>query len=423
MAQGRITKRAVDALQCPPNRDRDILWDDQLSGFGIAVFPGGKKAYVVQYRQAGRSRRITIGEHGPLTPEQARSQANLILGAVAKGDDPIAERRDRRDVRTFEAVAEDFLALHVALKRKSRTQASYREVLNNHILPAIGSKQVVDVRRADVARLHGKLRHVPYQANHVLAIISAIWNWAAKRDEVKFADNPAKAIERYPEHGRERFLTAEELGRLGDVLRMAETVGLPYAIDETKPAAKHAPALENRRTVFDPFAVAAIRMLIFTGARLREVLDAQWQYVDAERGIIFLPDSKTGKKPIFLNAVALAVLDSLPHVDGSPFVFPGQKESRPRADLHKPWRAVTHAAKLDGLRLHDLRHSYASVGAGGGLGLPIIGALLGHAQAETTRRYAHVDADPMHRAAESIGQIISAAMEGTERKRLPGPKP
>jgi integrase len=196
-------------------------------------------------------------------------------------------------------------------------------------------------------------------------------------------------LARFKESARERFLTSDELGRLGDALRTAETL--------------------------DPAAVAAIRLLILTGARLREILHAKWDYVDFERETIFLPDSKTGKKPIYLNAAALAVLADLPRLEDNPHVFPGRKDGLPRESLDRPWSIVRKAAGLDGLRIHDLRHSFASIGAGASLGLPIIGKLLGHTQAVTTQRYAHVDADPMRRAAETIGATIAAAMS-----RAPG---
>jgi integrase len=208
-------------------------------------------------------------------------------------------------------------------------------------------------------------------------------------------------------------LTSEELARLGDVLREAETVGLPWVVDEKKPKAKHLARPENRRTLLDPFAIAAIRLLILTGARLTEILHAKWENVDVERAVIFLPDSKTGRKPIFLNAAALAVLADLPRLGSNPHIFPGQKEGAPRDGLKKPWQAVTKAAALEGLRLHDLRHSFASIGAGASLGLPIIGKLLGHSQAATTQRYAHLADDPMRAAAEAIGARIQAAMRRT----------
>lgn len=414
MSQGRITKRAVDALECPAGKDRDFLWDDSLAGFGVAVFPSGKKAYVAQYRQNGRSRRATIGEHGRLTPDQARSEAKKLLGVVETGADPIAERRKQREVRTFGEVAEDFLASHVDAKRKSRTGAEYRRIVKAHIEPAIGSKRLPELRRTDVARLHGKLADRPFEANRALAVVSAIWNWAAKRDEdeVDAGSNPAKGIERYREQGRERFLSREEFSRLGAALAEGETVGLPYVVDESKPGAKHAPKAENRRVKLDPFAVAAIRLLILTGARLREILDLKWDQIDAERGVVFLADSKTGRKTVYLSAAAQAVLAGLPRIDDNPHVIAGAKDGAPRADLKRPWEAVCRAAGLKAVRLHDLRHSFASFGAGASLGLPIIGKLLGHSQAATTHRYAHLDADPMRRAVETIGESISAAMAG-----------
>ncbi len=413
MPRGRITKRAVDALACPQGKDRDFLWDDALAGFGVAVFPTGKKAYVAQFRKDGRSRRVTIGDHGRLTPDEARSQAKMILGAVEMGADPVADRKAAREVRTFGEVGKDFIALHVATKRKSRTGEFYGQLLQSYVLPVFGSKRILDVRRADVAKMHAKFQGTPYQANRALSLVSAVWNWAAKRDEVAVAANPAAGIERYPEHKRERFLTTDELARLGTTLAEGETVGLPWLVDEAAPGAKHVP-IENRRTILDPFAVAAIRLLILTGARLREILDAQWSQVDLERGIIFLPDSKTGQKPLYLSAAAMAVLAAIPHIEGNPHIIAGAKDGAPRSDLQRPWRAVRRAAGLEGLRLHDLRHSFASIGAGASMGLPIIGKLLGHKQAATTARYAHLDADPMRRAVDTIGATITAAMDGNK---------
>lgn len=191
-------------------------------------------------------------------------------------------------------------------------------------------------------------------------------------------------------------------------------MGLPWAVDEKKATAKHAPKEANRRTLIDPFASAAIRLLILTGARLREILKLKWQHVDLERGLLLLPDSKTGAKSIILNAPALAVLAGLKRI-GSHVIASqsaGTEGEKPRADLNRPWRSIAKRAGLAGLRIHDLRHTHASFGAGAGLGLPIIGKLLGHARASTTQRYAHLDTDPLRRASDAIGKQISAALEG-----------
>lgn len=267
-------------------------------------------------------------------------------------------------MQTFGAVAEEFLFLHVATKRKGRTGSEYRRILQSSVVPAIGSKRIADVHRTDVAILHGKLVDTPYEANRALALVSAVWNWAAKRGEVALGDNPAKEIERYREHRRERFLSCEELARLSDTLREGETVGLPYEIDESKPGAKHAPKADKRRVTLDPYAVAAIRLLILTGARLRQILDVQWEHLDFERGILFLLNSKTGRNPVYLSAAALEVLTGLSPIEGNLHIIPGEKAGQPKADLKKPWRAVTRAAGLEGVRIHGLRHSLASIGAG-----------------------------------------------------------
>jgi integrase len=353
---------------------------------------------------------VTLGGVGKLTPEQARAAAKKVLGAVAHGKDPAAEKASERRSLHLGDVIGAFLSEHAEAKRKASTAAWYRDGLERIVKPALGEMNPGKVTRQDVARLHSSLRETPVQANRVLAMIGALYGFAARARYVPEGYNPARAIEKFPERSRERFLTSDELARIGDVLRLAETTGLPWRVDESNEKAKHAPKEDNRRVILDPFALAAIRLLILTGARLREILDARWGYVDFERGVIFLPDSKTGKKPIYLSSAALAILSTLPRIEDNPYIIPGERPGQPRADLKRPWTAVTKAAKLEGVRIHDLRHSFASVAAGASLGLPIIGKLLGHTQAATTHRYAHLDADPMRRAAETVGATMTAAM-------------
>jgi integrase len=222
--------------------------------------------------------------------------------------------------------------------------------------------------------------------------------------------NPAKGIAMFKETARERFLSTAEFERLGLALREAETTGIAWTIDEAGPHAKHLPKAERRVTILSPFATSAIRLLLFTGMRLREVLHLRWTSVDLDRGMLHLPTSKTGKKTVVLAAPALEILAALPRLGA--YVIAGDDPAKPRADLQRPWAAVCRRAELPGVRLHDLRHSFASVGAGAGLGLPVIGKLLGHASPSTTARYAHLDADPQRRAANAIGATIAAAMGG-----------
>jgi integrase len=291
------------------------------------------------------------------------------------------------------------------------------------VLPELGARQGEKVTTGDLARLHVRMKKRPYQANRMLAVVGSLYAFAVQRKLVPGGFNPVRGIDRYPEKGRERFLSGQELARLGGAIREAETIGIPWQVDTTKPTAKHVPKEKNRRTLIGKHAAAAIRLLIFTGARLREILHLRWEDVDLERGLLSLPDSKTGKKAIVLNAPAMTVLAGLPHVGA--YVIAGQDagtpKEKPRADLNKPWRSVAKRAGLAGLRIHDLRHTHASFGAGAGLGLPIIGKLLGHARPTTTHRYAHLDNDPLRRASERIGVRLAAALgEPPKRRRARG---
>jgi integrase len=311
------------------------------------------------------------------------------LATVRLGSDPQAEKSRQRASLTVSGLIDAFLDGHGG-KLKPRSRADYKDLLIK-LRAAHGLVKAEGLTRGQVATLHRSMAATPYQANRLVAVTSSLFAWAERQGLVSEGHaNPASKIERYKEQARERFLTGEELGRLGDALRANETT--------------------------DPFAVAAIRLLILTGARLLEILHAKWQNVDIDRGIIFLPDSKTGPKPIYLNAAALTILARLPRLDGNSHIFPGQKEGAPRFRLQKPWVAVRRSAGLDGLRLHDLRHSFASIGAGASLGLPIIGKLLGHTQAATTQRYAHLSNDPVRAAAEAIGSRIDAAMNRAAAK-------
>jgi integrase len=413
----KITKRTVDALS--PRERPFIAFDSDLIGFGIRVMPSSVMSFIVEYRPHGggrkvAKRRITLGKVGTLTPDQARRAAADMLAQVRLGADPAATKTERRNAVTVANLIDTFVAEHINAKLKVRTGETYRTGLAR-LREVHGSIKAEALTRGQLASLHAKMRETPYAANRALSAWAKMFSWAEGRGLVPEGHNPARRIERYREEGRERFLLSDELARLGDTLRFAETEGLPWDADETGPKAKHLAKPDNRRVKLDPFAIAAIRLLILTGARLREILHAQWSQVDLERGVIFLPDSKTGRKPIYLSAAAQAVLASLPRIEGNPHIIAGVKQGAPRADLKKPWAAVCRAAGLEGVRIHDLRHSFASFGAGASLGLPIIGKLLGHSQAATTHRYAHLDADPLRRAANTIGATIAAAMDGGRR--------
>jgi integrase len=309
-------------------------------------------------------------------------------------------------------LSDRFMADHVRTKRKAGTAEFYRDILDRIVKPAVGTTKADKLTRLHVGRLHSSLADTPFQANRVLAVVGSMYAFAGRVGIVPEGINPARGIDKFKESRRERFLTREELERLGRAIREAETAGIPWTVDESRPNAKHVPKAK-RFTRIGPSAAAALRLLLFTGCRLREILHLRWEHIDFERGCLFLPDSKTGKKTVVLNAPALAVLNALERV--GPYVVPGDDLAQPRHDLKRPWDAVTKHAGLVGVRLHDLRHTYASFGAGGGLGLPIIGRLLGHTQAATTARYAHLDNDPLRQASEAIASNIAAALEGSRK--------
>lgn len=413
----RLTKRTVDSVI--KTDDRQTMWDSDLPGFGLRVSASGSKSYIVRYRtaggRAGTFRQITIGRHGPLTPEEARTKAKKILGQVSNGTDPAGALVAERKALTIAEVARLFIDERIRGRCKPATLSLYQSLLDRQILPEYGNCRIGTITVADCARLHTKLRTTPYLANRTLALIASVFAFARARQLVDDKCNPTWGVAKYKEQHRERYLTPDELRRLGQALREAETVGILW---EPNPAGKtkHAPKPENRRVIIDRFAAAAIRLLLFTGARLREILHLEWSQVDLPRGYLHLPDSKTGKKTIVLNSAAVEILESLPRLGR--FVIAsssaGAIVEKPRADLQRPWKLVCRRAGLinggSKVRIHDLRHTHASVGAAEGLGLPIIGKLLGHNQPRTTHRYAHLDLNPLRRASDQIGSIILAAM-------------
>lgn len=416
MSGQRLTKTFVASLE--PRSATYMAFDSDLPGFGVRVTKAGAKTWIINYRSNGGGRRapvkrFSIAATSVMTAEKARDAAKDLLAKVRLGADPAAEKAAGRKAATIAELSIEYLKPDAQVSRKASTLALYKLYFRKHINPAIGSRRAIDLSSDDVVRLHRKIGATSKAtANRVVMTLGGMFTWATRTKHLRRPDNPARNIDLYKEKSRERFLSSQELGQLGDAIREAETIGLPYEVDETGPKAKHAPKLENRRTVFDPFTVAAVRLLLLTGARLREILHLRWSDVDLERGLLNLTDSKTGKKSIILNAPALAVLSGLPRVGAYVIASTsaGSEDERPKADLHRPWRAIIRKAGLDGLRIHDLRHTHASAGAGAGVSLQVIGRILGHRHSETTEKYAHLADDPLRRASERIGTDLAAAL-------------
>jgi Site-specific recombinase XerD len=381
----RITKRLVDAAEA--RSAEYFVWDSEIPGFGLRVLPSGRKGYVVQYRAGRRSRRISLGPSTVLTCEQARNRAISIVAAARNGADPAAERDAGRKAITVKELAERFDREHIAIRVKASTAKEYRRNLERFILPALGQLTVTGITRADVAKFHHDLRHIPYQANRCLEVVSKMFSlaemWGLRPD----GTNPRKHIRKYPEEKRERFLSAAELRRIGEVLREMEAEGIEL-----------------------PSAILAARLLILTGCRLNEIMTLKWAYVDLAERVLRLPDSKSGAKVVHLGQPAVEVLEKIERVEKNPWVIVGTKPGARLSDLQPFWQRVRARAGLKDARIHDLRHTFASTAVAAGQGLPMIGKLLGHTQVQTTARYAHLAADPVRLAADAVAQNLKQSL-------------
>ena len=386
----KLIKRTVDAA---PIKERDyVLWDDALPRFGLRVRSSGTKTYVVQYRAKGRTRHVTVGRHGVLTPDQARRAALTLLAEVERGGDPSRERAAARRASTVAELCDRYLEEHARVRKKPRSVTEDERLIESFILKAIGPRKIREVERADIYRIRKKLSGTPYQANRVLSLLSKMFNLAERWNLRPDGTNPVRHVERFTERKRDRFLSEEEMAHLGTAL---DELGRQGRVSEA--------------------AVAAIRLLIFTGCRVAEILTLRWENVDFDGRRLRLTDSKTGPKVVPLNTPALEVLANLDRCAG-PWVVVGRKAGAPLVNLARPWQRLCEKADLEDVRLHDLRHSFASVGAGSGQTLLVIGALLGHTQSATTQRYAHLSDDPIRAASEAIGSRIAAAMAGKDAR-------
>ena len=378
----RLTKRFVDGLTSPEREH--LLWDESLPGFGVRVKPSGVKSYLIQYRNyEGRSCRVTLGRHGILGPDEARRAAQQRMATVLLGEDPAAEKRAVRKELRFAELAERYLHQHAEVYKKSRSVHEDKRLLETVILPRFASQRVSRITRADVTSLHYSLVTTPVQANRALALLSKMFNLAEVWELRPDGTNPCRHLRKYPEKKRERYLSGQELIRLGDVLAAATEAGSESSE-----------------------AILAIRLILLTGARHHEVLTLRWENVDAERGALTLPDSKTGRKEIILAASTAQLLEVVSRRSASPWVVPGKDPAKHLYSLNGPWHRLRARAGLADVRIHDLRHTFASTAVGLGLGLPILAGLLGQTQLATTQRYAHLDLDPRRQAAEAVaGQL------------------
>lgn len=391
--KAKLTKAVIDKLE-PAERSYAVR-DADIPGFSLRVYASGRKAFFYRYRVGGgrgaQIREPRIGDLGELAPAQARAIAMDWAARVRQGGDPMAERQAHKDAPKMTELLDRYLSDYAGRHKKPASLRNDQRMIEKRLRPALGAKRVCSVTRTEIRALHAGLEDKPYEANRVLALLSKIFSFAADDLEwIERGTHPVKGIRRFPEKKRKRYLSQVELARLGHALAQAE-------------------AGELERSV-SLYAVAMIRLLIFTGARHSEILTLRWDEVNLERGCIELADSKTGDKEVYLPPPALQLLADIPREVDNPYVIVGRKPGQHLVNIKDSWSVVRSAAGLDDVRLHDLRHSFASFGARAGMSLPVIGALLGHRETATTARYAHLSDDPLRTAVDEIGTQISEAL-------------
>jgi integrase len=390
----KLTEAEVERLTAD-GRDR-IVFDAGNAGFGVRVTPKGTKIFIAQARVGGRPRRVAIGRHPDMTVAKARMLARDTLADLRAGRDPKVEREVRAKALeagqlTVAQFAERWLSEHVQTKLKPRTAADYRVLVENKISPAIGHIMLTKVAKAEIIELHESMAATPRRANYVVRTIGALMTYAEEKGLRPQNSNPGRRIKMYRERARERFMTEAEIGRAADAITTCEREGK-----------------------IGPHAAAALRLALLTGARSGELTAIRWDHVDWARRLIRLldgdePGRKTGARTIYLSEAAVEVLRTVPRV--GPYVIAGAKPGEPYKNLSRAWIIVRGKAGLHDVRLHDVRHSYASVAAARGHSLPMIGKLLGHRVPATTARYAHIARDVVSAVSDELGKVMAAAIE------------
>jgi len=418
----KLTKTAVEAIP-PPAAGEIVVWDSELKGFGVRVSASGRRTYFIYSRTTGGKQiKLKVGVHGAVTADKAREIASTEIGKLMAGQDPSRERRQareseraRRIAPTMRGLGDEYLSAHAEIHKRQSSVRTDRATLEKIVFPRFGLKKVSEITHSNIEALHREMRETPYRANRVVALLSKMFNLAIKWG--MRSDNPAKGIERYQELKRERYLRPDEIARLGDVL-----AGHP-----------------NRASA------NAVRMLLLTGARRGEVLSATWDQVDFDDGVWTKPGAQTKQKTkhrIPLSPQALRLLTEIKAeadenadvrrrkakaagriAKQSPFIFPGKDGQKHLTDVKNFWASACAQAEIEGARLHDLRHTYASLLAGDNLSLPIIGALLGHTQPATTARYAHLLDKPLREATTAAAAKLDEYAKAPRKGKLVAVKP
>ena len=380
----RISQQSIKSLA--PQPKAYSVWCSDLKGFGVRVNPSGAITFIAKYRIGDKQQMMTIGRADKLQAEAARKRAKELMGLAAIGVDQKSQMKAERREASVADLADRFLKSYCAYHIKPSTRHDYKQAIDRFILPRLGHMKVRNLDRKIISQFHESMASTPYQANRVLSTLSVMLSqaevWGMRPETI----NPCTRVKRFREKKRERFLSSIEMARLAQSL--------------------------EEEAIAAPMAAVAFRLLILTGCRMGEIQKLEWRCVDFEREEIRLDDSKTGQRTVYLSPQGLALLRSIPRRADNPYVIAGDVSGQHLTDLERPWRRVRARAGLEDVRIHDLRHTFAANAAASGFSLPMIGKLLGHTQAQTTARYAHLAADPVRKANADVARLIAEAMNG-----------
>jgi integrase len=379
----KLTKRVVESALLDPAK-RVVIWDTEVTGFCVRIYPTGKKTYFLQYRNKKReTHKIKIGVHGSITTELARQKAIELSLSVGAGEDPSIKHKivAQSTEQSMQDLADKYLNLHAQPKKALKSYKEDIAKLKNIILKRYGHLRVDSISTLDLQQLNSDLQKTPIQANRTMALLSKMFNLAIQWGWR--SDNPAMGVGKYKEQKRHRWLDDEESQRLF------------AALD----------------TYHNQNVANAIRLLILTGARKTELLSATWDHFDLEKGV-WTKDAHSTKQRkmehVPFSSLVLEILKKMKEQADSHFLFPGKVPGQPLKDPKKAWDTIRKKAGAPDVRIHDLRHTFASHLVSSGLSLSIVGKLLGHTQASTTQRYAHLADAPLREAAELLGNKMKA---------------
>lgn len=386
----KLTKRLIDSFEY--SRGTDVRWDESIPGFGVRIYPSGKKAFILRYRAQGRKRLLTLGRFGAdLTLEQARDKAKAHRVSVREGKDPLEERKKLSQGKNFKELWDKYIQDYA--KAHKKTWATDEKRLKRHIPASWKGRMAAFITREDVSSLHAKIgADTPYEANRLLALLhvmfdkARIWYFVPKDFE-----NPASDVKKYREKKRNRFVTKEELPALAKAIDGEESI----------------------------YIRSALWLYLLTGLRKEELLRAKRKDIDWGRGMLRLPDTKSGDEQwATISSAALAILRAIPAQDKNPYFFPGRLKGQHLVNIDKAWRRVRKAAGVEDLRLHDLRRSVGSWLTQTGVDLNVIRSALRHSNISTTLTYARLGDDPARAAMEAHGESILAV--AGKRTKLAG---